>query len=89
MYLTSPMKAEILSLIDRSSLIAKVSSFHAKAQELVAEIQYHQRVTEWLEAEFVPMLADLPRLAGLRMYLINHRGKLVDHLQNTILGIDA
>ena len=43
MYLTKDLKNEILYSIDRSSPIAKVTSFHANATEVVAQIKYHQQ----------------------------------------------
>ena len=52
MYLTEDLKTEILYVIDRSSPIAKVTSFNAKAAEIVSDIDYHRRLTERLEETF-------------------------------------
>ena len=63
-----------------------MTSFHAKATEVVSKIQHHHRVTEWLhEVVVVPEWAPLPRRC--RTYAVHRREKLTEHLQNTILGL--
>ena len=67
----------------------QVSSFHAKATEVVAQIDHHQRVTEWLQDAFVPppVVMLLPGVDAFRMHAIHHRERLREYLQNTILAL--
>ena len=56
------------------------------------EIDYHRRVTEWLEEHFCPLPSFedsrvAARVAGYRSYLIHHRERMRELLQNVILAV--
>ena len=69
--------------------LLQVASFHASATEVVAQIDYHEQVTKWLQ-EFSPLptfCRDWAWVAAFRAYAIHHRERLRAHLQNTILAV--
>ena len=87
-YLTDDLKTQILYDIDRSSPIAKVTSFQAKAIEVGFEIDYHRHVTEWLDRTFLPRAINRwPRVAAQCRYLIHRRKAMREHLQTLIFCV--
>ena len=91
LYLTTELKTDIMYKIDRSSPIAKVTSFHTRARELVAEIEHYQQVTDWLEANFLPLPESLatfwPKATSVREYLIQNRERVGEQWENYTLYV--
>ena len=66
----------------------KVTSFQERAIDVGSEIDFHRRVTEWLEETFMPKAVDAwPKVARHCRYLIHRRKAIREFLQNTILVV--
>ena len=87
MYLRRWVKKDILSSIDRTSPVAKVTSFLDKAVVVGSKITYHRKMTEWLE-QSLPLrefCEQYPALNTRRTYFIHQRDMIRERARHVTL----